>query len=230
MKHMKYWLLVAAAFGLLANPAVFADEHDAAAAGLDVSTAYIFRGATLSDDVGVFPYLEGVFNGVTAGAWAWFDTDDSEVEEIDIYFSYDLDLGDDSPVDVSIGYSEYTYPTMAASADREASVVLSLDGALSPSVGVYYGFDGALDESLYIEANVSHDLDLGENLTINAGVTLGAQLGDNVAQDGLAFAEVSLSTSVGIANVSVSYIIETDEDVQEIGEDVYGSIGVGFPL
>jgi len=229
MKHMKYLLLVAAAFGLLANPAVFADEHDAAAAGLDVSTAYIYRGATISDDVSVFPSMEGVFNGVTAGAWAWFDTDDSEIEEIDIYFSYDLDIGGDA-VDVSIGYTEYTYPTTAASADREASVVLSMDGALSPSVGVYFGFDGALDESLYVEANLSRDLDLGENLTVNAGVTLGAQLGDNVANDGLAFAEVSVSTSVGIANVSVSYIIETDDEVQEIDEDVYGSIGVGFPL
>ncbi len=229
MKHIKYLLLVAAAFGLLANPAVFADEHDAAAAGLDVSTAYIFRGATVSDDVGVFPSMEGVFNGVTAGVWAWFDTDDSEVEEIDIYFSYDLDLGGDA-VDVSIGYTEYTYPTTAASADREVSVVLELDGALSPSVSVHYGFEGALDEGLYVEANLSRDLDLGESLTVNAGVTLGAQLGDNVANDGLAFAKVSVSTSVGIANVSVSYIIETDDDVQLIDEDVYGSIGVGFPL
>ncbi len=229
MKHMKYLLLVAAAFGLLANPAVFADEHDAAAAGLDVSTAYIFRGATVSDDVGVFPSLEGVFNGVTAGVWAWFDTDDSEVEEIDIYFSYDLDLGGDA-VDVSIGYTEYTYPNTTDATDREVSVVLELDGALSPSVSVHYGFEGALDEGLYVEANLSRDLDLGESLTVNAGVTLGAQLGDNVANDGLAFAKVSVSTSVGIANVSVSYIIETDDDVQLIDEDVYGSIGVGFPL
>tara|TARA_B100000809_G_scaffold99781_1_gene98330 strand:- start:221 stop:910 length:690 start_codon:yes stop_codon:yes gene_type:complete len=229
MKHMKYLLLVAAAFGLLANPAVFADEHDAAAAGLDVSTAYIFRGATVSDDVGVFPSLEGVFNGVTAGVWAWFDTDDSEVEEIDIYFSYDLDLGGDA-VDVSIGYTEYTYPNTTDATDREVSVVLELDGALSPSVSVHYGFEGALDEGLYVEANLSRDLDLGESLTVNAGVMLGAQLGDNVANDGLAFAKVSVSTSVGIANVSVSYIIETDDDVQLIDEDVYGSIGVGFPL
>lgn len=229
MKHVKYLLLVATAFGLLASPAVFADEHDAASAGLDVSSAYIFRGATLSDDVAVFPYLEGVFHGVTAGVWAWFDSDDSEFEEIDIYFSYDLDLGDDSPVDVAVGYTEYTYPA-GTTADREASVVLSVDGSLSPSLGVYYGFEGALDEGLYIEANVSRDIELGDNLTLNAAVTVGAQLGDNFANDGLAFAEVSVGTSIGVANVSVAYVLETDDDVQLIDEDVYGTIGVGFPL
>ena len=115
---------VAATCLVASMPAVAAD----AAAGVDVASAYIFRGATVLDEVVVQPYLEGAFYGVTVGTWANFNTDSSQFDEIDYYASYELPLGEAAPVGVTIGYTEYTYPTAVdelgagLEADREASI------------------------------------------------------------------------------------------------------------
>ena len=87
--------------------------------GLDVSSGYLFRGATLSDDVSIFPSLEAeIAPGLSVGAWSYFDTDDSEVEETDLYISYGLSLAEN--IGASIGYTEYTYPS--ANGDRISSL------------------------------------------------------------------------------------------------------------
>ncbi len=133
-------LVISAAYAQDAGSSV------AGSAGVEVNSAYIFRGATVNDEVNVSPTIEASSEGLTVGAWGNFDTDMEEFTEIDLYVSYDLAL--DLPVDVSVGYTEYTYPTAGApedggaAADRELNAVLSQEGALSPSLFVGVGVDG----------------------------------------------------------------------------------------
>jgi hypothetical protein len=209
-----------------------ADEHEGvASAGLDVVSAYVFRGATVNDEVNVQPALNADFGALDLGVWANFNTDSSNVDEIDLTASYDLPLSADLPVSASVGYTEYTYPTASAEADREVSLTLSpVDCPLDSSILVAVGFEGALDEGIYVEANCAHDLVLSEGLTINATATVAAQLGDNTPDTGLAFVALGAGTTVGPIDIGVTYYLETDEDVQLVDEDVVGTASIGIPL
>ena len=208
------------------------DGEGVASSGIDVVSAYVFRGATVNDDVNVQPTLEGSFGALGLGTWGNLNTDSSNIDEIDYYASYALALGDDLPFAASIGYTEYTYPTTSAEADREISLTLSAgDCPFSPTVMVAVGVEGpTLEDGIYIEGNASHDMELNADITLNGTATVGIQLGDNFVDTGLAFVSLGVSTAVGPIDIGVSFTIETDEDVQAIDEDVVGTASIGIPL
>ena len=209
-----------------------AHAEAAASGGIDVNSAYIFRGATVNDEVNVTPYLEAALGDFTVGAWGNFNTDSEQFDEIDVYVSYGISLGDG--ISGSIGYTEYTYPTvvmgeMGAEADREVSVGVSLDDViLAPSLTAYFGLEGPLlDEGVYIELAGSHDIEVAEQ-AITAGATLGYEAGDNVAETGFSHLTLSLGTDVGPVAVSVAYVVETDDTVLVVDEDVVVTAGLSF--
>ncbi|MDA0989900.1 MAG: TorF family putative porin [Verrucomicrobia bacterium] len=232
-----------AAAALVCSAATVRAEDGSASAGADVVTAYIFRGVTINDDVNVQPWLEGSFYGVTIGTWANFNSKPSQFDEIDYYAGYDLPL-EDSPVGLSLGYTEYTYPTAPApttdpvtgvvtgtEADREVSISASLDSILSPSLAVYFGLEGPfLDEGMYIELGLSHEVAVDDSLTVSGGATLGYEAGDNYVENGFSHLTLSLGASMGALAASVNYVVETDDKVLVVGEDFYGSVGISLPL
>ena len=233
-------LLAALVAGTVVIAPAFAEEVTGSA-GADITSAYIFRGGTVNDDVNVQPYIEAAAYGVTVGTWANLNTDASQMDEIDYYISYDLPLSEDAPVGISVGYCEYTFPTgtedadpvtgatPALEADREVSVTLSADAPLSPSLFVGYGFEGPfLDEGIYLELSLEHDLDVTEDLAVNLGAALGYEAGDNFDENGFSHLTLSLGSSRGPFSFSLNYVVETDDDVLAVDEDFYFTIGASL--
>jgi hypothetical protein len=219
-------------------------------AGADVVSAYIFRGATVNDEVNIQPTLngsidEGAFTGLSIGTWGNFNTDSSQFDEIDYYAGFALPMGN-SPVTAELTYTEYTFPTSVdrvtaadgtttstgTEADREvglASEYETDDYTLSALVA--FGLEGPfLDEGLYFELGAETSRELTKDVEATAGVVAGYEAGDNVANTGVSHVTLSLGISHGIFAASVNYIVETDEDVLAVDEDFFASLGVAIDL
>jgi len=242
MKKAVMKAVVAMATVALVSPAARAAE---ATVGLDLASAYVFRGVTFNDGLVAQPSLEVAGLPVTLGVWANNDIDDyndtfesGQFSEVDLYASYAIPV---EGVDASIGYTEYTYPgagsvsmvgTNAVAtrgiADREVSASLGLDAPLAPSIGLYYGLDGAIEEQFYADLSVGHDLDLAEGIGLSLGalVSYKVQPDGSTADDGFDRYELSASVGYSIASVGVTYIGEIDDDVLMVDEDVVVSAGI----
>jgi uncharacterized protein (TIGR02001 family) len=223
---------------------------------VDLASAYVFRGSTFNDGAVLQPGVEVGGLPITVGVWANLDiadydgaANDGQFSEIDIYASYDIPI----PVkglSVSVGYCEYTYPgsggdpaasiddTGAAAAegtfgesDREISLSLGFDTILAPSVAINYGIDGGIEKLLYVEAGISHGLELGA-----VGVELGVALGyvnPDEGEAGFSHVNTSISCSYKMLSAGVTVVSRIDEDVLPDVEDggsydvgVYGTVGV----
>ncbi len=204
-------------------------------AGVDVSvvSAYVWRGLTIHDEVAVQPGFETTIFGdtVTVGTWASFNTDESEFEEIDFYLGIPLPLGEDSPISADVVYTEYTFPGLEGGADRELGLVFGTDvSGVALSVGLYYGIEGALDKSVYIELGAGYTIAVAENISLDLGAVLhywspdegdsGFNAATFSAALGLTIPEIELPISVGL-----SYVQEIDDDVAEVDEDLFFTIG-----
>ncbi len=226
--------------GLMVAGVAKAEDEATGSLNVDVTSAYIFRGNTVNDEINVNPTAEVMARGITFGVWGNFNTDISEFDEVDLYASYDLPL-EDSPIGIGVGYTEYVYPGQSSTAadgtvsakneaDREVSATLSptADVMFSPSLLVAYGFQGALDEGIYLELGGSHDVPVSDDLVLEAGAALGYEAGDNVAENGFSHLTLSLGTDVGPASVGVSYVVETDDKVLTVDEDFFVTVGMGL--
>ena len=223
--------------------------------GVDVATAYIFRGATVYDKPVAQPYMyANIVEGLTLGAWSTLGLDDSnpdtygeyagDVGEVDLSAEYALPVGK-CPLGVSVIYTEYLYTNgtldygteeapdvRATETDREVGLKLALntncalDNALSPTLAVYYGLDGAIDSSLYSELGLGHEFaDVAEGVSLSLGGTLG-YLEPDEGDSGLSNATLSAGLKVGVASLKVTYVIETDDDVLAVDEEVIGTLGL----
>ena len=208
-------------------------------ASVDVASAYVFRGSTFNDGLVAQPGVEVSSLPFTFGVWGNLDIDDyddslegGEFSEIDLYGSYDLPLEFD-PLGLSVGYTEYTYPSGGGDADREVLLTAALDVILSPSVGVFLGVDGGIKDSTYIELGVEHEFEISDDF----GCTLAAALGyldPDEGKSGLSHADISASLSYGLFSAGVTHVARIDDDVLVDSEDdgsydaeVVGSVGVG---
>lgn len=219
----------------VAGTAPVSAQEVSGSVGADVASAYIFRGATVNDEVNVQPYIEAGVGSFTFGTWANLNTDSEQFDEIDYYVSYDVPLPEDSGLGLSLGYTEYTYPTSVdalgagTEADREVSVSLSADTFLAPYAMVAIGLEGPfLDEGLYVEVGIGHEVEVSDGVTLSAGASLGYEGGDNYAENGLSHALLSAGASYGPASVSLNYVVETDDDVLVVDEDFFVTVGVGI--
>ena len=220
---MKKMITTAVVAGLATTMAASADVGVTA----DFASAYVFRGAELGEESIQPGFDTTAFGGaVSVGTWANFDIDSSEFNEIDYFFGIPIPLGEDSPVSAEIGYTEYVY-NMGGEADREPYLSLGF-GDLS--FGVYYGVGGAIEDMLYLELGYGTSVAVTEDVSIDFGAALG-YLEPDEGESGFNHLTLSAGTSVAIPDtdyaiaLGVTYIVETDEDVQEVGEDFYFTIG-----
>lgn len=146
-----------------------------------------------------------------------------------------MPLGEDVPVTLSLGYTEYTYPTglddagAGLEADREIGIGLGLDTVLAPSLFAGFGLEGPfLDEGIYLEASIGHDLEITEDVAVSLGASIGYEAGDNYDENGFSHALLSVGTGVGPLSISLNYVVETDRDVLEVDEDFFVTIGAGI--
>lgn len=227
-KAMMSSLLVAA----LSVAAVSARAADANV-GVDLASAYVFRGATFNDGLVAQPYLNVEGLPVSLGVWANYDIDDyngaladGQFSEVDFTVGYSLPI--DSVVGIDLGYCEYLYPGAAAEADREISASAGLDVILAPSVTVAYGVDGGIDGSTYVEAGLGHEIEV-EDLTLGLSAAVGYVEPDE-GESGFSHYSVTASASYSFISASITYLDQIDDDVlaDAYDVDVYGTLGVSY--
>lgn len=226
---MKVLSGMVAAVMMMAASAVYGAE---ASLSLDVASAYVFRGVTFNDGLVLQPGLEvGGLGGLSVGVWGNLDLDDyggtledGEFSELDIYGSYALPV---SVFDLSIGYTEYTYPMGGGNADREIGVSAGTSaGPVDLGADVYYGIDGGIEKTLYIELSAGTALEFGD-----FGVDLGAAVGfvdPDEGESGFSHFTASAGLSYGPVGASVTYIGQIDDDVLPDGAGAYDVEVVGM--
>ncbi|HMP72270.1 MAG TPA: TorF family putative porin [Kiritimatiellia bacterium] len=219
-KQMTKVLAAVAAASVTAGSAALAAE---ATVGVDVSSAYVFRGATFNDGFVAQPYLDVSGLPIDIGVWGNLDIDDyddslnsGEFSEINIYASYTIPV---EGVDASIGYTEYIYPGAELEADREVSLSLGLDVPLAPSVGIYYGLDGGIKKNIYVEAGLGHDIELDEGISLSLGAAVG-YLNPDEGESGFSHWQVSAALNYDFISLGVTYVDTIDKDVLGDAYDV----------
>jgi hypothetical protein len=169
---MKKVLGVLAA-GLLMVGAVSAQETTVDA-GLDALSGYIFRGAVLgADNKAVLqPSIGLTFgeSGLSAGLWGSVFVQSrggasalDQSDEVDFWVDYSTSLGEDSPLGISVGFTEYYTPSLNVGTKHteEAYIGLSMDHAIAPSLTFYYDF--GIYDSWYLVFAAGTDVPLGES-------------------------------------------------------------------
>jgi len=220
MTWMKMVLVTGVAAVLLV-PSVFAQEEEAGvevSVSADVASAYVFRGVTFNDGPVLQPGVEVSGLPIVFGVWGNLNLGDydgmlveGQFSEIDLWAVYNIPLGLD-PFWVSIGYSEYNYPSAGGDADREAWASIGLDVPLAPTLDVYYGLDGAVRKSFFAEASIGHELALGRGVGLELGAAIAYLLSDS-GEDGFSHVEASADLSWSLLTGGVTYIGQIDDDV-----------------
>jgi len=197
---------------------------------IDFVSAYVFRGADLGDESIQPGFGMDLLGGaISVGTWANFDIDSSEFNEIDYFFGIPIPLGDDSPISAEVGYTEYVY-NEGGEADREPYFSFGFGDA---SLLLAYGIGGAIEDLLYVELGYGTSIAVSEDLAIDLGAALG-YVDPDEGESG--FSHLTLSAGTGIAipdtdfsiSLGVTYIYETDDEVQEVGEDFYFTVGTAL--
>ena len=216
-----------------------------------VFSAYDWRGQVVNDEAVVQPSLDvSSESGLGLNVWGNFDlTSDSgresdEFSEVDITVTYDLNLGDECPVDVQVGLIEYLFPKEGHSVDSTSGDVTKdadtreIFLGLSDSVG---GFDvsvtGYLDidevDGAYVNAGLSRAIPVVEELGLVAGASLGYGTDDynmayfGVNDNGLNDLTFSLSGGISVTdNLSIGgevhYVMLPDSDIEKGAKDSHG--------
>ncbi|MDZ8118948.1 hypothetical protein [Pontiella agarivorans] len=232
---MKKIIIASLAVGLAASSALAVDVT------LDLASAYVFRGVTLSDKASFQPGIEvsgfGLaeeYGSVAFGAWAAYDLDDSYTgassstfQETDWYVSYGLPTFVEG-LDLSLGYCEYAYG--AGSSDEELSIGA---GYTIAGVGLgatyYQGVGGAISTSAYYELAAGYDLDVTEELVVSLGARVGYADPDG-GEAGFSDYDLSAAVSYPLTDVwsigaSATYIGQIDDDVLGDAVEATGTLG-----
>jgi len=206
-------LLTTAGFGVAA-------EEEGGGAGvdlsLDVASSYIFRGVTFNDGLVVQPGLEVTGLPITIGVWGNLDGDDyddsldsGQFSEIDLYASYAIPV---EVIDLSVGYTEYTYPSGGGAADREANVSIGYENVVALGLSLNYGLDGGIEQSFYGEASVGYEAELAEDVSLEVGAAVG-YLSPDEGEDGFSHFTVGAEVGWSLLSLGVMYVGQIDDDV-----------------
>ena len=239
---MKKLLAVCAVLLGLSAGNAFAQSEVSIDASLDALSGYVWRGGILGSDEKIVlqPSLTFGFgeSGVALNVWgSAFAADRStldQVDELDFTLSYDTSLGEDGKIGLSLGFIEYTFPSLNAGKKHSEEVYggLSFDHQLAPSITLYYDF-GLIDD-YYVTAGVGPEFPMGDG--DNAPVFgLGASVGiSGDAYGGSAgFNDVTLTASVSWASGNWSFgpfagYSYADDGVNVDNSSFWGGVSVGF--
>lgn len=214
----------------------------------DLASAYLFRGETRNDGPVFQPAVRigSLPAGLGLGVWGNLDLHDDgdslekgKFSEVDFTVSLAPSFSAGG-VRCEIGYIEYVYPETAADADREGFLVIELDRFLRPRGTVYYGLDGALEKSVYAEAGVSWQSEIGGDWVLHLGADL-AWSAPYGTSSGFSHYQLGGSLTRGILNATLAYVGALDEAVLPDADrtapgtaargydvDIVGSIGIAL--
>ncbi|MFH1006120.1 MAG: TorF family putative porin [Candidatus Latescibacterota bacterium] len=207
---------------------------------LDMTSAYVFRGVTFNDGLAAQPGIEmsGFPIPVTVGVWGNLDLgnygdalEEGQFSEIDLYGSADIPL----PIDwlgLSVGYTEYTYPSGGGKADRELNLTGELGFELSPSLSVNYGLGGAIRNALYLELGLGHEIEWSPCVSVGIDAALG-YVNPDEGDGGISHYALIAGLSYRFLSASLTYIGQVDDQVLPDGigsydANVIGTIGVSY--
>jgi uncharacterized protein (TIGR02001 family) len=201
----------------------------------------VFRGVTYNDEMVAQPWMDATTSfGLNFGVWANYDIgdydgtiEDNQFSEIDIYVGWGTTVAD--MLDLGVGYCEYTYPMYGGEADRELSVSAGLPvGPIGLGVAAYFGVDGGIKDTIYLEATADYGLDLTDELSAGLFASAGYLINENSGtEDGFQDYTVGASVAYGILGASVTYIGQGDDKVlpeEQYGYDVevVGMLSIGY--
>ncbi len=214
---------------MMAASAVYGAD---ASLSLDVASAYVFRGVTYNDGLVAHPGVKvSGLDGLTVGTWGVLNLDDydgnaakDQFSEVDIYGTYALPI---ECVGVTLGYTEFVYPTAAIDSDREVSLGLGKTvGPVDLAATVYYMVDGLYRKQLYSEFTAGKLIDLGAvDLKLGALV---AYLAPDDGEEGFSHFSGTVGLAFGPVSASVVYIGQIDDDVLPDGAGAYDVEVVGM--
>ncbi|MCX4187977.1 TorF family putative porin [Methylophaga sp. OBS4] len=205
-------------------------DVDNFSANIGLTTNYLFRGITLSDDHGaVSGGFDWGYNGFYLGTWASsIDAVETESFEIDYYGGY---TGEINGFAYSLDVIYYDYPGEAGSGDPEdigdlayweygGSLAYNFDTSLAPTLGVSVlhspDFFAETGDATAIESSLDLSLPYELGLTLHYGTQ---KLDDDFYDvDSYDYYGIALSKTVGKFDVTVGYS-DTDSD----GETFQGS-------
>ncbi len=223
-------------------------------AGVDLASAYVWRGVTFNDDAVLQPYVDVAHDsGLSFNVWGNMDLgsfggtlEEGEFSEVDLTVAYAIPLPDDAEMfSASVGLITYLFPQLGADTTTH-EVYLSLGlapvDAVSFSGDVYYDFDEVND--FYFALGASLDL-LALVEDSPEGLGLGISTGIGFAGDEFAAAyagtdsgafdwNIGISASYAVtesveATAFLNYTDSADKDVlpdQQV--DIYGGVGVSY--
>jgi hypothetical protein len=223
------FLAVLIATTTMAGPAR-ADLEVSGSMGVDVVSAYVFRGFAVNRNWNLQPFVEAATHGVAVGAWWNWNTDIGQFDEVDFYATWDLPLPEDQPVGLTLGYTNYDFPgTAQIEPDREVQLELGLDTILQPTALLAVGLEGTvLDKGIHLGLGAGHAWDLGDHVSVKTGATLGFELGDNFPQKGVSYLQLAVGAAYDILEISLNYVVETDEEVLPVEESFFAVFSVAI--
>lgn len=201
----------------------------------DAASAYVFRGATFNDGAVLQP---GMSAGslklgeteipLSLGVWGNMDlekvkadgetvADSGKFSEVDLYASLALPTIIEG-LGWSVGYTDYLYPEAGGEPDREVSLSFSVDTLLAPTFAAYYGVDGLIEKSTYLECGVSHSFALTDAVGLNLGSKVGYSIPDE-GEEGFNSLDLTAGLSWKALSASVTYVAQLDDDVLVDVED-----------
>ncbi len=143
---------------------------------LSYASQYFDKGSYVNPD----PIFQGDFEftwkELFVGATGFFDCTDANdhrqtFEEYDFTFGWQPSVGGDwdgfiKGLDFKFAYINYVYPRVREDDSNELNVAVNAQCLLSPGVDLYWDFE---DDLWYGNLNVSHDIELADNVTWNLG-------------------------------------------------------------
>jgi hypothetical protein len=123
------------------TPAVAESEPDPVTVSWETAVAskYLFQGIDYSSGNPVAqPELSLEYRKFSLTSWFNFDLDGRHVNEIDLLFAYEWELG---PLSVTPGYARYRYPHKGWDPSQELYLDLSYETFLDLALSTHYDFD-----------------------------------------------------------------------------------------
>lgn len=236
--------VIALAMVLASSPVLAAD----ATLGLDVNSAYVWRGITFNDGMVAQPSLDVTNGSFGVNVWGNYDIDDygdtlddNEFSEVDLTVYYGFNV---QSLEISLGVIEYLFPA-AGGSTHEAYVSLGLPllGGFSIGTDFYYDFDEV--DGYYVDLGLTYDRELFEHLRIEVGARAAYADKDFAVYYGgtdSGFYDYTISLSASYAatqaltiTAGINYTDSLDDDALPDGKygtgvdtNTYGGIGLAY--
>jgi len=133
-------------------------------------TIYEFRGAHLGDDLfdAGLDISGDIGHGLTLSGGLWYGytldgADDDSFNELDLFASLTKSFG---PVDVSVGYTYYSFPSEESDGTNEFNVTASTEVVYGIGLSAMYAYDVDI-EGGYLEFGTNKSFEISDQLSVD---------------------------------------------------------------